>query len=104
MPLLYNDAVQWTVVRVPAVAAVAQSPCCTVAGDVGGGTTPPSSSSAAHANTIIWCVILLSAFHYPWSVECSIFAVFVGDIVTGNCSLVDQVVKLQFREVGATGE
>ncbi|KAG0622512.1 hypothetical protein M758_3G102700 [Ceratodon purpureus] len=51
VPLLHSDAVQWTVVRVPAAVAPAAAPCCPRAGDVGGGTTP---SGALRANTVVW--------------------------------------------------
>ena len=56
VPLLHSDAVQWTVVRVPAAVAPAAAPCCPRAGDVGGGTTP---SGALRANTVVWCVSFL---------------------------------------------
>lgn len=58
VPLLHNDALQWTVIAVPPAAPVPvhpPPPCCPAPRNVAGGATPASSSSAP-ASTIVWCV------------------------------------------------
>lgn len=67
VPLLHNDALQWTVVAVPPAAPVPlhpPPPCCPAPRNVAGGATPASSSSAP-ASTIVWfvpCRMLLFGF------------------------------------------
>ena len=76
VPLLHNDALQWTVIAVPPAAPVPvhpPPPCCPAPRNVAGGATPASSSSAP-ASTIVWFV--------PCQMLPSIFITCIAEMVT----------------------